>query len=73
MLKKIDPCTTKSWKRLVDHHKQIEDLYTRDLFKQDKNRFRDFSISFNDLVVDFSKNRITRATLSMLIDRKSVV
>lgn len=68
MLKKIDPCTTNSWKQLVDHHEQIKDLYIRDFFKQDRNRFKDFSIPFNDLMVDFSKNRIIQTTLSMLLD-----
>ena len=40
----------------------------RDLFEQDPNRFENFSLHINDLLFDFSKNRITKETLNLLID-----
>ncbi len=40
----------------------------RDLFAQDQQRFQKFSIQLDDLLVDFSKNRITEETLTLLFD-----
>ena len=39
----------------------------RTLFAEDPGRFDKFSICFNDLIVDYSKNRITAETLNALI------
>ncbi|SMC94103.1 glucose-6-phosphate isomerase [Desulfocicer vacuolatum DSM 3385] len=39
----------------------------KDLFARDLHRFHRFSIRFNDILVDFSKNIITEQTLSLLI------
>lgn len=36
------------------------------LFAEDKERFQKFSFSFNDMVVDFSKNRVTEETMQLL-------
>ena len=38
----------------------------RDLFAADLQRFERFSLTFNDILFDFSKNRITEKTLSLL-------
>ncbi|MGD8942298.1 MAG: glucose-6-phosphate isomerase [Desulfobacterales bacterium] len=67
MLAKKNPTTTKSWRNLRRHHKQIKDLHMRDLFARDPRRFDKFSIRFNDIMVDVSKNRITEETLKSLI------
>jgi len=40
----------------------------RDLFAQDPDRFHKFSIFYKDILVDFSKNRITEASLDILVD-----
>jgi glucose-6-phosphate isomerase len=40
----------------------------RDLFAQDPKRFEKFSLRFNDILLDFSKNRITDETLRLLLD-----
>ena len=68
MLCKINPVKTQSWKNLVDHYREIKNIHMKDLFKKDKNRFDKFSIKFNDLLIDFSKNIITEKTLALLID-----
>jgi len=39
----------------------------RDLFKADSNRFAKFSLSFEDLLFDFSKHRITSETVALLV------
>lgn len=38
----------------------------RDLFAADPQRFERFSLNFNDILFDFSKNRITEKTQSLL-------
>jgi glucose-6-phosphate isomerase len=66
MLKKIDPTSTKSWKKLAKHFKQMESVHMRDLFAQDPKRFEKFSLRFNDILVDYSKNIITDKTKDFL-------
>jgi glucose-6-phosphate isomerase len=68
MLHKTSPTTTASWKKLADHFEKIKELHMRDLFAQDPNRFNRFSLKFNDILVDFSKNRMTAKTLNLLLD-----
>jgi glucose-6-phosphate isomerase len=68
MLPKIDPTTTLSWERLKQHFEQIKDIHMKTWFGQEPDRFERFSISFNDILVDFSKHRITAETMSLLCD-----
>ncbi|HEX5682320.1 MAG TPA: glucose-6-phosphate isomerase [Desulfobacterales bacterium] len=68
MLPKINPTTTAAWKKLTAHHETVNRLQMRDLFAADPRRFERFSIRLNDLLVDFSKNRITAETLGLLIE-----
>lgn len=67
MLKQINPVETVAWKALRDHYQLIEPLHMRSLFAEDPQRFEAFSLKQNDIVVDFSKNRMTRETLDLLI------
>jgi len=67
MLKKIDPMATKSWKRLTDHFKKMQSVHMKDLFSEDPGRFDEFSLFFNDILVDYSKNIITKETKALLI------
>jgi len=67
LLKKIDATKTGSWKRLKAHFEKMKDVHMRDLFSQDPARFDRFSIGFEDLLVDFSKNRITLETMDLLL------
>jgi len=60
MLNRINPVDTKSWERLTAHYELMKDLHMKDLFAEDPERFRKFSIRFNDILVDYSKNRISR-------------
>ncbi|MBF0409793.1 MAG: glucose-6-phosphate isomerase [Candidatus Riflebacteria bacterium] len=56
------------WKNLLKHFSELKDVQMRDLFKSDADRFRKFSLSHEDILLDFSKNRITEETFSLLID-----
>jgi len=55
-----------SWKNLVAHQREMANVHMRDLFTDDPQRFQRFSLQFKDLLVDFSKNRITGHTLQLL-------
>jgi len=66
MLNRINPVDTKSWERLTAHYELMKDLHMKDLFAEDPERFRKFSIRFNDILVDYSKNRISKETLKLL-------
>ena len=60
--------TLPAWQALLAHKKQTENVQMRDLFTQDKNRFNDFHLRFNDILLDYSKNRINKETMSLLMD-----
>ena len=62
------PSNLPVWQALQAHHAAIVDLHLRDLFAADPGRFNKFSRRFGDLLVDFSKHRITDETLSLLIE-----
>ncbi len=67
MLKRMNPTTTKTWQSLLSHLEKIKTTHLRDLFTQDPARFQKFSLQFNDILVDYSKNRITEETIDLLI------
>src|SRR6201995_4397531 len=67
MLPNIDFTTTQAYKYLADHFIDITSKNLKDLFKADKGRFNKFSIRFNDILVDYSKNRIDDETVALLI------
>ena len=58
----------KSWKNLKKHHQEVATIHMRDLFANDPDRFKKFSIQFEDMLIDFSKNRITDETFKLLIE-----
>ncbi len=66
MLKKTDPTRTTSWQALATHFEEIKDTHMKDLFQSDPRRFERFSVRFKDILVDYSKNRLTEKTLSLL-------
>ncbi|WP_018618222.1 glucose-6-phosphate isomerase [Spirosoma luteum] len=53
--------------RLQAHYDTIKDRHLRDLFAEDPERFNTFSRQFEDILLDFSKNRITAETLDLLV------
>ena len=46
----------------------MKSVHMRDLFASCPKRFQEFSISFEDLLFDYSKNRITEETMHLLLD-----
>ncbi|MDG1226589.1 MAG: glucose-6-phosphate isomerase [Polaribacter sp.] len=66
-LKNINPTNTNAWKELTKHFNDIQNINIQNLDKE-VNRKEDFSLIFDDLSVDFSKNRITKETIRLLVD-----
>jgi glucose-6-phosphate isomerase len=56
-----------AWKALEAHYEQIKETHMRDLFEQDPKRFEKFSLTLNDVLLDYSKNRITEETIPLLL------
>jgi glucose-6-phosphate isomerase len=67
MFPKINPTTTKSWASLQQHAAELKEVHMRDLFKNDSSRFDKYAFTFQDILIDFSKNRITEQTIDLLI------
>ena len=66
-MKNINPTNTQAWKALEAHQSQLAHTTIADLFKQEENRFNDYSLTFeNQILVDFSKNKINQETLKLL-------
>ena len=57
-----------AWKALEMHQREMANVHMRDLFAQDPQRFHKFSLQFQDLLLDYSKNRITEETMQFLRD-----
>ncbi|WP_034920098.1 glucose-6-phosphate isomerase [Gillisia sp. CAL575] len=64
----IDPTTTLAWKKLQEHFEEIKEVEMKQLFAEEPQRFNDFSIHWEDFLVDFSKNRITKETQEILLE-----
>jgi glucose-6-phosphate isomerase len=56
-----------SWKALERHYNEIAHKHMRDLFAEDPKRFENFSVRLDDILIDYSKNRITEETLTLLM------
>ncbi len=56
------------WQALQRHAEELRDTHLRDLFAADPDRFRRFSLEFDDLFLDWSKNRITPRTMELLLE-----
>ncbi len=63
---KINPTSTPSWHALQNHFSQMKTVQMKELFKADTDRFGKFSLQFNDILFDFSKNIITAETISLI-------
>jgi len=57
-----------AWQALVAHRAAMHPVEMRDLFAQDPNRFDRFSLWFQEILFDYSKNRITAETMRLLLD-----
>ena len=62
-----DTSATPEWNALCSHYEDIRDTHLRELFAADPSRGSDLTLTVGDLYIDYSKHRVTRETLSLLI------
>ena len=68
MLPKVPPLTTTAWLDLMEHYLDMEELHMKDLFTKDPHRFEAFSLRFEDILLDYSKNILTKETRRLLLE-----
>jgi glucose-6-phosphate isomerase len=59
--------STPEWQALLDHHGKLADIHLRDFFAEDPDRGETLTLDAADLHLDYSKNRLTRDTISLLV------
>jgi glucose-6-phosphate isomerase len=57
-----------AWKKLTAHFEEIKSKKMREMFEKDGKRFEKFSLSFDEMFLDYSKNRIDEKTIELLMD-----
>ncbi len=67
MFPTINPTSTAAWKSLQAYFKTFEGTQMKDLFSKDSDRFNKYSIKFEDILVDFSKNIFDEKVFAFLI------
>ena len=68
MLSKINPTQTAAWKKLTAHYSSVKEDSIQTLFEQDASRFEKYSILFNDILFDYSKNLLSDETKKLLLE-----
>jgi glucose-6-phosphate isomerase len=58
---------TPEWQALAEHHRELRDRHLRDLFAEDPARGDELTARAGDLYLDYSKNRLTRETVRLLV------
>jgi glucose-6-phosphate isomerase len=64
----IPLCERPAWKALRNHYAEIQNLHLRQLFADDPQRAERFAFEAVGLYFDYSKNRITDETISLLLE-----
>ena len=67
-----DITATAAWRKLHDHHAGIADRHLREFFAEDPDRGRELTAQVGDLHIDYSKHRVTRETLDLLVELAEV-
>ncbi|MEO1052982.1 MAG: glucose-6-phosphate isomerase [Bacteroidota bacterium] len=67
MLEKINPTSTQAWQALESHFTAMNSVHLKSLFLDDPERFKNFSLEFEDILIDYSKNIIDKNTIAQLI------
>jgi glucose-6-phosphate isomerase len=57
-----------AWKKLQAHYKTIGSRHLREFFAEDPDRGEQLTLEAAGIYLDYSKNRITRATLQLLVE-----
>ncbi|MBY4575204.1 glucose-6-phosphate isomerase [Gordonia paraffinivorans] len=62
-----DITATQSWQALAAHQPHVYAMHLREVFAIDPDRGRDLTVDVGDLHIDYSKHRVLRETLELLI------
>ncbi|MES0371771.1 MAG: glucose-6-phosphate isomerase [Mariprofundaceae bacterium] len=57
-----------AWKALTSHYQDISETHMRDMFQEDPERFNKFSLRFKDILLDYSKNRVSEESMRLLFE-----
>ncbi len=63
-----DITATAAWRKLHDHHAALADRHLREFFADDPERGRELIVRVADLHIDYSKHRVTRETVDLLVE-----
>lgn len=67
-LESINPSGTQAWQNLRKHFEDMQYVSMQELFQKEDKRAANFHIQWNDFLVDYSKNLITKETMQYLLD-----
>jgi glucose-6-phosphate isomerase len=67
-LQNINPTKTKAWQELQLHFQDMKNVKMQDMFIDDDARAEKFTLKWNDFLIDYSKNRIDKKTIDLLLD-----
>lgn len=59
---------SRAWKELNEHYFNINNLQMKEIFHFDEDRFEKFHIEWNDILLDYSKNRINWDTIAIFLE-----
>ena len=65
-LKAINPTQTAAWKKLQAHFETLKNVRMQDLFANEPARAEHMHLQWNDFLVDYSKNIVTKETMELL-------
>ncbi|WP_054816123.1 glucose-6-phosphate isomerase [Nocardia arizonensis] len=63
-----DITATAAWRKLHEHFDDISRRHLREIFAADPGRGRELTVTVGDLRIDYSKNRVTRETIDLLVE-----
>jgi glucose-6-phosphate isomerase len=63
----LDIVATPAWSALQQHHDEIAEKHLREFFDEDPGRGTELALTVGDLYIDYSKHRVTRETLKLLV------
>lgn len=66
MLPTYNPTETNAWQKLEVLFMTMQATHMRELFAEDPERFKKFSLQFEEILIDYSKNIINDETLKLL-------
>ncbi len=63
-----DITASAAWRKLHDHYNAVSGRTLREFFAEDPARGRELTVSAGDLHIDYSKHRVNRETLQLLVE-----